>query len=192
MGQLGNVLQRYQGPDPLAQQDGVEDDFDVVARQAPPEALRGGLADAFRSEQTPPFPQMLGGMFGQAGGTQRAGMLNMLIRTLGPQILGAILSRRMAGGGGGGGSMGGATGGGGLGGILGDLMSGRKTEVTPEEAEQIDPHVVEDIAAEAEKRDPSIIDNVSDFYAKNPTLVKGIGAAALAFMMSRLAKGGPF
>jgi hypothetical protein len=192
MGQLGSVLQRYQGANPMDAQDGVEDDFDMVAQQAPPQAIRGGLADAFRSEQTPPFPQMFGQMFGQSGGTQRAGVLNMLLRTLGPQILAGILARRMGGGGGTGGSMGGGMGGGGLGGILGDLMSGRKTEVTPEEAEQIDPKVVEEVAAEAEKQDPSIIDNVSDFYAQHPTLVKGIGAAALAFMMSRLSKGGPF
>jgi hypothetical protein len=71
-------------------------------------------------------------------------------------------------------------------------MNGRKTEVTPEEAEQIEPEVVEEMAAEAEKKDPSIIDNVSDFYAQHPTLVKGLGAMALAFMMSRMAKGGPF
>jgi hypothetical protein len=190
MGQIGSILERYRDGTP---NDGVEDDYDQVARTAPPQVIRGGLADAFRSEQTPPFPQMFSQMFGNSSGPQRAGILNMLLKTLGPQILAGILARRMGGGGVTGGSMGGGGGtGGGLGGILGDLMSGRKSEVTPEEAEQIDPKVVEEIAAEAEKKDPSIIDNVSDFYARNPTLVKGLGAVALAFLMSRVAKGGPF
>lgn len=177
MGQLGNILQRYQG-NPGTQVDGVEDDYDEVARQAPARVLRGGLADAFRSDETPPFPQMFGQIFGRSGGSQRAGVLNMLISMLGPQILASILSRRRGSGGGGG--------------ILNDLVKGNRKEVTPEEADQIDPQVVEEMAAEAEKKDPSIIDNVSDFYAQHPMLVKGVGAVALAFLLSRISKKGPF
>lgn len=188
MDRLGGILQRYQAGVP---NDRVEDDYDEVARNAPPEAIRGGLTEAFRSDQTPPFPQMFGQMFGRSGGVERAGILNMLLRTVGPQILASILARRM-GSSGGGGTAGDTDAGGGLGGVLGDLMNGRKTEVTPQEAEQIDPKVVEEMAAEAETKDPSIIDEASDFYAKHPTLVKGLGAAALAFLMSKMAKGGPF
>lgn len=179
MNDLGDMLQRYTGTQGNVPSDRVEQDFDRVAAQAPANVLKGGLADAFRSDVTPPFPQMLGSIFGNSGGQQKASILNMLISMLGPQILASVLGRR------GGGSSGG-------GGILGDILSGNRTTVTPEEAEKIDPATIEDIAAEAEQKDPSIVDSISDFYAQNPTLVKGLGVAALAFLMSRLSGGGPF
>ena len=179
MSGLGDLLERYTGNPAAVPHDTVEHDYDRVVQHAPTTALQGGLADAFRSEQTPPFPQMLGKMFGNSGGQQKAGILNMLIGMLGPQILSSILNRQGGGAGGGGG-------------ILSDILNGRKTTVTPEEAEQIDPATVEDIAAEAEQKDPSVVDQVSGFYAEHPALVKGLGVAALAFLMSRLSGGGPF
>jgi hypothetical protein len=52
-------------------------------------------------------------------------------------------------------------------------------------AEQIPHQAVRDIA---EQRDPSIVDQLSDLYARHPTLVKTLGAAALAIAMSQIAK----
>jgi hypothetical protein len=179
MNGLDDLLERYRGNATNVRPDTVEQDYDRIVQQAPTGAIRGGLADAFRSDQTPPFPQMLGQMFGNSGGAQKASIINMLISMFGPQILASILGRRGGGSGGGGG-------------ILGDLLNGNKTRVTPEEAEQIDPKTVEEIAAEAEKKDPTVVDQVSDFYAEHPTLVKGLGVAALAFLMSRITGGGPF
>jgi hypothetical protein len=180
MSGLGDLFERYSGSPAQLPRETIESDYDRVAQHAPTTALRGGLADAFRSDETPPFPQMLSQLFGRSGGQQKAGILNMLISMLGPQILASILSKRGGGGSGGGG------------GILSDIINGRKSTVTPEEAEQIDPATVEDIAAEAEQKDPSIVDQASDFYAEHPALVKGLGVAALAFLMSRLSGGGPF
>ena len=57
--------------------------------------------------------------------------------------------------------------------------------MTPQQAQQISPDDVQGLAEHAQKQDPSIIDRASEFYAQHPTLVKGLGATALAMIMSR-------
>jgi len=169
MNQIGGLLKQYSGAQAGQAPDTVEDDFDQLAQAAPESTLADGLSAAFRSEQTPPFGQMLGQMFGQSSGTQRASILNTLISALGPAIVTQILSR--------------VGGGGGLAGMLG----GGQTEVTPEQAEAIPPQVVEEVAAEAEKRDPSVVDMISNVYAQHPTLIKTLGAAALTVALAKIA-----
>jgi hypothetical protein len=170
--QLGGVLQQY-SDSTQGTQNSAEQDFDQVSTVAPREAVAGGLADAFRSNDTPPFPNMLGQLFGNSNGTQRANILNSLLASVGPALLSGALSR---------------AGGGGLGSLAGMLGGGGMTQITPEQAQQIPPQAVEEIAKEAEQQDPSVIDRVSDFYAEHPTLVKGLGAAALAIAMRGMAK----
>jgi len=166
MDQLGGLLQQYAGAGQPTQT--TEDDFDRAAQLAPRDALSGGLSEAFRSQQTPPFPNMLGQMFGNSNGTQRANILNTLLSVAGPALLSSILQR-----------------GGGMGNLAGMLQGG---QITPQQAEQIPPQAVEEIAREAEQRDPSVIDRVSDFYSEHPTLIKTLGAAALAVAMSGMTK----
>jgi len=43
-------------------------------------------------------------------------------------------------------------------------------------------------AEHAAKQNPSIVDQASEFYAQHPTLVKSLGAASLALIMSHLSK----
>lgn len=179
MNQLGGLLQQYTGANNNDQTpDTVHDDFDQFAQAAPQSTLASGLADVFRSNQTPPFGNMLGQLFGQSNGQQRASILNTLIAVAGPAVLSQVLNRQSN-------NMGG---GGGLSGLLGGLMGGQQTTVTPEQAEQIPPEAVQEIAAQAEQRDPSIIDRMSDIYAQHPTLIKTLGAAALAVLMARVAR----
>jgi hypothetical protein len=59
-------------------------DFQQVAKAAPPGIVAGGLSQAFRSEQTPPFPQMLASLFNQSNPDQRAGLVNRLRAALDP------------------------------------------------------------------------------------------------------------
>ena len=184
MNQLGGILQQYNGAQPNQAPDTVDDDFDQLAQQAPPSALSDGLAAAFRSDQTPDFGQMAANLFSNSGGQQRAGILNTLLRAAGPAILSQVLSR--VGQSGGGANTGG--GGGGLGGILEMLRGGGHAEVTPEQAQQIPPEAVEQIAQQAHDNDPSIIDKVSDFYAEHPTLIKSLGAAALTVALAKIAQ----
>lgn len=176
--QLGGLLQQYsQGQHP---HDRAEQDYDQVSQVAPRDVMAGGLAEAFRSQQTPPFPNMLGQMFGQSNSHQRANILNMLLATAGPAILSQLMSR---------------SGGGGLGSLAGMLGGGgNNVQVTPEDAEQVSPQAVEELAREAEQKDPNVVDRISDFYAEHPTLVKGLGAVALGIAMNHLSKqkGGGF
>ena len=76
-------------------------------------------------------------------------------------------------------------GGGGLGGLLGD--GGGAPEVTPEQAVQVSPGEVARIAGQAGRQDPSIIDRISDFYSRQPTLAKTLGAAALTIALAKIA-----
>ena len=138
--------------------------FDEAARSAPRGALADGLASAFRAGETPPFPQMVASLFRQSNGEQRAGILNLLISVLGPaiasQTAGGALSRILSGGG----------------------------QVTAEQAQAVPDEEVERVAAQAEQKNPSIIDQLSEFYAAHPGLVKTLGTAAISIMVTRMAQ----
>jgi len=132
MKQVSEVLDRYGDVDPVRPPVTVDTDFDVLAQQAPPEAISEGLSAAFRSDHTPEFPQMASQLFGRASGSQRAGMLNALLAAVGPMVLQQILARRQRA------PSPSAPQGGGLGGILGNILRGDgPPRVSPEVAEEI-------------------------------------------------------
>lgn len=199
---FGRILDQYSDPSAQANQPQVEQDFDQVAQNADPEMLEQGLSHAFRSDQTPPFGNMVGQMFGQADSGQRAGMLNQLIGALGPAVIGSILGGRAGGlGGGGMGGLGaggmGAGGLGGLGGLLGGLLGGggganagmqQVPQLSPQDAERLSPEEVQELAARAEQENPGIIDQMSRYYAQNPQLFKALGGAALAIALGQIAQ----
>ena len=58
--------------------------FEQVVQEAPPTVVSQGLAEAFRADQTPPFGEMVGHLFGNSDPQQRAGLLNQLLGALGP------------------------------------------------------------------------------------------------------------
>lgn len=179
MKELSGLLQQYQGAQPDQAPDTIDDDFDQVAQAAPQPAISDGLAAAFRSEQTPEFGQMTANLFNNSNPQQQAGLLNTILKYAGPAILGRIMS-----GGGGGASAGG---GGGLSDLINIFKGGGQQELTPEQAGQIPPEAVQQVADEAQKEDPSIVDKISDFYAAHPTLVKSLGTAALTIALSKIA-----
>src|SRR5579863_9278733 len=87
------LLQKYASP-AAANSGNVQQDFEQVAQTASSSHLAGGLADAFRSNQTPPFAQMLSTLFSNSNGQQQAGILNHLLSAAGPGasgILGGLL-----------------------------------------------------------------------------------------------------
>jgi hypothetical protein len=75
-------------------------------------------------------------------------------------------------------------------GMLNHLLAavGPQAATTPEQAQQMSPEAVRQLADQAQKNDGSIIDKLSGFYAQHPTLVKGLGAGALVLMMSRMSQ----
>ena len=54
-----------------------------IVQQAPPQELSAGLQDAFNSDRTPPFAQMVGQLFGDADEQQKGGILGTLLGALG-------------------------------------------------------------------------------------------------------------
>jgi len=55
------------------------EDFQQVAQTAPPNVVSSGIAQAFRSDRTPPFPEMLANLFGQSDPMQLAEVINRLL-----------------------------------------------------------------------------------------------------------------
>jgi len=109
---------------------------------------------------------MLSGLFGQSNPDQKAGLLNQILGALGQSGGARTL---------------------GTGGALGELTRMlSQGSVTPQQAQQVPPEAVEELAQKAAETNPSIVDAAASFYAQHPTLIKTIGAGALALLMSKL------
>ena len=141
----------------------AENHFDQVAQQAPQAELGAGLAEAMRSDQTPPFGNMVSQMFGQSSPQQQAGALNQILAALGPAAASAL-----------------------AGGALGRMLSPGQSQITPEQASQLSPDQVREIAAQAEQTHPGVIDQMSQFYAQHSGLIKTLGGAALAIALAKM------
>lgn len=171
---IGRVLGQYIGAKAGQHSPQVEQDFDDVAGHAPHEHLKEGVSEAFRSDQTPPFGNMIAQLFSQGDAGQRTGMINHLLSALGPGAIASVL--------------GGGAGGGPLSGLLNRASGQQQVQVTPEEAQQLNPDQVQELANRAEQENPGIIDHMSNFYANNPTLLKALGGAALAIALGKMAQ----
>lgn len=161
---FGNLLQQYLGGTSNDHAK-AEQDFGTVAQHAPSNAVASGVSEAFRSDQTPPFAQMVGQLFGNSNATQRAGLLNQLLANVSPAMLASL-----------------------AGSVGNFFQQGSQPQLTPEQAEQVTPAQVEEIAKTAEQHNPGIVDKIGSFYAEHPTLVKALGGVALAIVMSRMAQ----
>lgn len=139
-------------------------DFDEVARQVPTDALAGGLADAFRSDRTPDFGQMVSSLFTGSNAQQRSGLLQQLASALGPTVLANV-----------------------AGGLLGRVGGGSASSGNTPTAESISPDQVREIATAAEKQDPSVMDRIGAYYAQHPDVVKVLGGTALAVALGHIA-----
>jgi len=142
---------------------GAADSTAGTIHEASPNSLASALGAAFRSDQTPDFPQMLSNLFSNSDGQQRAGLLNQLLAAAGPGVLASLP------------------------GSLGAVLKGG-TGITADQAQQISPESVQNIAEHAQKNNPSIIDQVSGFYSQHPKVIQALGAGALAVIMSHMNK----
>lgn len=169
---LGGLLSKYLNVPAGQSAPEAAEHFDQVAQQASPEVLGQGISDALRSDSTPSLGKMVSDVYSKAEPQQQAGMLNQILGSLGPGALS---------------SLGGVLGGGALGGVLGQLTGGGTPQVTPQQASQISPQQVQDLANHAEQHSPSVFDALGNFYARNPELVKTLGAAAVTIAMAKIA-----
>jgi len=167
MNEIANVLQNYsQGGQPDDEGE-VDAHFHQVEQTAPPADLASGIAAMFHSDQTPPFAQMVGQLFSNSNGAQRASLLNTLLSSGAAAGILSQLSQTA--------------------GISLPAGLGSSGAITPEAAAQITPEIAQQAAAQAQEHDPSIINRVSEIYAQHPTLVKTLGAAAMTIALSHLA-----
>lgn len=168
MNQIADVLQNYSQPGAAGQPEEVADHYKQVAENAPAAEMANGLAAMFRSDQTPPFAQMVSQLFSNSNPDQRANLLNTLMSSgAGAGMLAQIAQAAGISLPGGGASSPG---------------------ITPEAAARVSPEMVQQAAEHAEKHDPSIIDRVSQIYAQHPMLINTLGTAAMSMAMSQLAR----
>ncbi|MDP9054669.1 MAG: hypothetical protein M3N93_10275 [Acidobacteriota bacterium] len=146
--ELGGVLRQYANGGAPANPQDAIQHYQQVASQTPPSVLSAALGSIFRSPQTGTFGQNVSSMFGQSDPNQRAGILNTLLSSGGPGILSKL------------------------------GLSPGTTQLSPPQAQQIQPAAVEEAANHAQEQNPSIIDRASEFYAQHPTLVQALGTGA--------------
>jgi len=164
--EVEHIFQRYsgQGGGTAAAPANPHDDFQQVAKTAPPDVVAGGISQAFRSDQTPPFGEMVSKLFSNSDPNQRAGLLNRLLQSVGPRALATLP---------------------GLGGLSSVLGGGN---VTPEQASQVSPEQVQQMAAHAENQNPAVVDHVSSFYAQHSQIMKAAGGMALTIALQHMLK----
>ena len=166
---FGGLLQQYLGG-ASSNTAKAEDHFGQIAQSAPGGLLTDGLSAAFRSDQTPPFGQMVGQLFGNGNSQQQSGMMSTLLASLTPAAIAALTSS----------------------GALSNLMgSGGTVTTTPttEQMKTLTPDQVAQIATHAEQHSPGVVDQMSSFYAQHTSLIKTLGGAALAIALAKMANG---
>lgn len=167
---LSGLLQQYLGGNASSAE--TPEHFEQAAQGASPSVVSQGLSAMFHSDQTPPFAQMASHLFGQANPSQQAGMLNQLTAGMGPNAISSLLR---------------GAGGAALAGVIGNAATSNNT-ITPEQASQLTPDQVQQIAAHAEQNSPGIVEHMSNFYAQHSGLIKTLGGAALTIALAKMAE----
>jgi hypothetical protein len=139
----------------------VATNFSRVVDASDPDALSPGIAAAFRSDETPPFANMVTDLFSNASPDQKAGMLNALLGSVPPELQATL--RPMIPG------------------------AAAAAPISRTHAENVSPDAVTQIAEKVERHNPGAIDLMSDFYARHPALVKTLGSAAMMIAMRKMA-----
>ena len=87
---LSDLLKRVKAGN--VPEDEVNAAYDRVSGALPSEALADGLSHAFKSDETPPFEQMVSALFDRSTPEQKADFVNHLISIIGPAGVAQALS----------------------------------------------------------------------------------------------------
>jgi hypothetical protein len=60
--------------------------------------------------------------------------------------------------------------------------------VTPEQASQVSPEQVQQLATHAERQNPSVVDEISGFFSQHPELMKAVGGLAVTIALQHMLK----
>jgi hypothetical protein len=135
--------------------------FQQVAQSVDSGTLAQGIAAAMRSDQTPPFAQMVSQLFASGSGDQKMAMVTTLLSSVTPDQR-AQLSSMIPG--------------------LGSLSAASGAAA----ASAISPEAVKALAQHVEKSDDGIVEKMSTLYAAHPALVQTLGGAAMAIAMREI------
>jgi hypothetical protein len=133
--------------------------FQQVAQSVDTGTLAQGIAAAMRSNDTPPFAQMVS----SGSPDQKIGMVNMLLSSVSPEQR-AQLSSLIPG------------------------LSSVSAATGASAASSLSPAAVQTLAQHVERHDAGIVDKMSALYAAHPTLVKTLGSAAMMIAMRKIAE----
>src|SRR5262245_49899620 len=136
--------------------------FQQVAQAVDSGTLAQGIAAAMRSDQTPPFAQMVSQLFSAGSADQKMAMLNTLLSAVGPEQRAQLTS------------------------LIPGL--GAATPVSSDQAATVAPSAIQSIAQHVEQHDSGVVEKMSTLYAAHPTLVKTLGTAAMAIAMRTIAE----
>ena len=161
--EVGAVLSKYAERTGRETGSEVETHFNQVATAAPSEELSRGITEAFRSDNTPPFADMITQLFERSSPVQKSNLVNLLLSALGSS--GQNIMARLG---------------------LNGIANGN--QVAPEQAQTIEPQKVQELAAQAEKKDPTVLEQAGEFYSQHPSLVRSLGSAALAIVLAKIAR----
>jgi hypothetical protein len=136
--------------------------FQQVAQTVDTGTLAQGIAAAMRSDQTPPFAQLVSQLFAAGSSDQKAAMLSTLLSSISPAQASQLSS----------------------------LIPGLTGATTPTgaQAAAVPPSAVETIAKQVEQHDSGIVEKMSTLYAAHPTLVRTLGSAAMMIAMRKIAE----
>jgi hypothetical protein len=136
--------------------------FEQVAQSVDSGSVAQGIAAAMRSNETPPFAQMVSQLFSSGSGDQKMAMLNTLLSSVSPEQRAQVSA------------------------LIPGL--GTASSVTGDQAAAISPTAVQALAQHVEQHDAGIVDKMSTLYAAHPTLVKTLGTAAMMIAMRKIAE----
>jgi hypothetical protein len=140
----------------------AEADFHQLAQSADAGTLAHGIAAVMRSDQTPPFAQIVSQLFANGSSDQKAGMLKALLSSASPDMQGQ-LAALLAGAGG-------------------------ASAATAGAAAPPSSDTIASVARRVEQSNPGVVDTMSSFYAQHPALVKTLGSAAMMIAMRKIAE----
>jgi hypothetical protein len=161
---LSGVLKQYSGAGATNPGPAVAEHFDQVASAVPASTLAEGVAHALNTTSAGSgLGQTVSQTYAQGSGDQKAGILNTLVASVGTMTASKMLGSTAAQA----------------------LNSG--SPLSAQQAQQVSPNMVQQLADQAAQSDNSVVNRMSAFYAQHPSLVKGMGASAMALVMSKLA-----
>jgi hypothetical protein len=136
--------------------------FQEVAQSVDSGTLAQGIAAAMRSDDTPPFAQLVSQLFASGSPDQKMAMLNTLLSSVSPEQRAQLST------------------------LVPSL--GAASSFTGAQAATVTPSAVQALAQHAEQHNAGIVDIMSSLYAAHPTLVKTLGTAAMMIAMRRIAQ----